>query len=183
MTKIASQIPSLTIVYSTVYSGADQSKHQSSASLVFVWGIHRGPVHSPHKWPVTRKMFPLDDVIMFHPHSHGLLHWRQGQEDKGSNLLENVCAYMCVCVSVIPRYLVHDRRSHLPAGCCNSASKIHADLSLLRYCLSLLDRISKRFSYEKCIIIRRIKGVFLLEHTRTFIYTRRTLSSYREIFT
>ena len=61
---IASQITSLTIVYSTVYSGADQSKHQSSASLAFVWGIHRGPVNSPHKWPVTRKMFPFDDVIM-----------------------------------------------------------------------------------------------------------------------
>ena len=64
MGTIASQITSLTIVYSTVYSGADQSKHQSSASLAFVWGIHRGPVNSPHKWPVTRKMFPFDDVIM-----------------------------------------------------------------------------------------------------------------------
>ena len=63
MSTIASQITSLTIV-STVYSGADQRKHQSSASLAFVWGIHRGPVNSPHKWPVTRKMFPFDDVIM-----------------------------------------------------------------------------------------------------------------------
>ena len=64
MGAIASQITHLTIVYSPVYSGADQSKHQSSASLALVWGIHRGPVNSPHKWPVTRKMFPLDDVIM-----------------------------------------------------------------------------------------------------------------------
>ena len=64
METIASQITSLTSVYSTVYAGADQSKHQSSASLAFVWGIHRGPVNSPHKWPVTRKMFPFDDVIM-----------------------------------------------------------------------------------------------------------------------
>ena len=64
MGTIGSQITSLTIVYSTVYSGADQSKHQSSTSLAFVWGIHRGPVNSPHKWPVTRKMFPFDDVIM-----------------------------------------------------------------------------------------------------------------------
>ena len=64
MGAIASQITSLTIVYSTVYSGADQSKHRNSASLAFVWGIHRGPVNSPHKWPVTRKMFPFDDVIM-----------------------------------------------------------------------------------------------------------------------
>ena len=63
----ASQITSLTIVYSTFYSGADQSKHQSSASLAFVWGIHRGPVNSPHKWPVTRKMFLFDDVIMLGP--------------------------------------------------------------------------------------------------------------------
>ena len=64
MSAIASQITSLTIVYSTVYPSADQSKHQSSASLAFVWGIHRGPVNSPHKWPVTRKMFPFDDIIM-----------------------------------------------------------------------------------------------------------------------
>ena len=62
---IASHITSLTIVYSAVYSDADQRKHQSSASLAFVRGIHRGPVNSPHKWPVTRKMFPFDDVIMF----------------------------------------------------------------------------------------------------------------------
>ena len=64
MSAIASQITSLAIVYSIVYSDADQSKHQSSASLAFVWRIHRGPVNSPHKWPVTRKMFPFDDVIM-----------------------------------------------------------------------------------------------------------------------
>ena len=64
MSAIASQITSLTIVYSTVYLGADQSKHQSSASLAFVWGIHRGPGNSPHKWPVTRIMFPFDDVTM-----------------------------------------------------------------------------------------------------------------------
>ena len=61
---MASQITSLTIV-STVYSDADQIKHQRSASLAFVRGIHRGPVIYPHKWPVTRKMFQFDDVIMF----------------------------------------------------------------------------------------------------------------------
>ena len=64
MGAIASQITSLTIVYSTVYSGVDQRKHQSSASLALLGEIHRGPVNSPHKWPVTWKMFPLDDVIM-----------------------------------------------------------------------------------------------------------------------
>ena len=64
MGTIASQITSLVIVYSAVYSEVYQRKHQSSASLAFVRGIHRGPVNSPHKGPVTRKMFPFDDVIM-----------------------------------------------------------------------------------------------------------------------
>ena len=64
MSLVASQITSLTIVYSTVYSGADQRKHQSSTSLAFVWGIHRWPVNSPHKRPVARKMLPFDNVIM-----------------------------------------------------------------------------------------------------------------------
>ena len=68
MGAIASQITSLTIVYSTVFSDTDQRKHQSSASLPFLLGIHRGPVNSPHKWPVTRKMFPFDDVIMIYTH-------------------------------------------------------------------------------------------------------------------
>ena len=65
-----SQITSLAIIYSTVYSGTNQRKHQSSASLAFVWVIHRGPVNSPHKWPVTRKVFPFDDVIMMTQFAH-----------------------------------------------------------------------------------------------------------------
>ena len=64
MGAMASQIISLTIVYSSVYSCADQRKYQKSASLAFVGGIHRWPVNSPHKGPVTRKMVALDDVIM-----------------------------------------------------------------------------------------------------------------------
>ena len=64
MGAMASRITSFTIVYSTVYLGADQRKHQSSASLTFVRVIHRGPVNSPHKGPVTQKMVPFDDVII-----------------------------------------------------------------------------------------------------------------------
>ena len=64
MTTMASQITSLMNIYLIVYSDADQRKHQSSASQAFVRGNHRLPVNSPHKWPVTRKMFPFDDVIM-----------------------------------------------------------------------------------------------------------------------
>ena len=54
---MASQITRHPIVYSTVHSGRDQTKHQSSTSLVFVRGIHQWSVNSPHKWPVTGKCF------------------------------------------------------------------------------------------------------------------------------
>ena len=77
MGTMASQITSLPIVYSAVYSGADQRKLQSSASLAFVRGIHRWLVKSLHKWPVMRKMFPFDDVIMswdfMNCHSHSIV--------------------------------------------------------------------------------------------------------------
>ena len=62
MGAMTSQITSLT----TVYTGADQRKHQSSAPLAFVRGIHQWPVNSPHKGPSTRKMFQFDDVIKDH---------------------------------------------------------------------------------------------------------------------
>ena len=64
MSAIASQITSLAIFYSTVQSGADERKHQSSASLASVRGIHWWPVNFPHKRPITRKTFRFDDVIM-----------------------------------------------------------------------------------------------------------------------
>ena len=59
---VASQITSLTRLLTQ--PDADQRKHQSSASLAVVRGIHRGPVNSPHNGPVTGKMFPFDEVIM-----------------------------------------------------------------------------------------------------------------------
>ena len=65
MSAMASQITSLTIVYSIVYSGTDRRKRQSSASPAFVWETHWWTVNSPHKRPVTRKMFPFDDVIIY----------------------------------------------------------------------------------------------------------------------
>ena len=81
MTTMESQITSLTVVYSTVYSDADQRKHQSSASLAFVWGIHRDRwipctkgqlrgkcFHLMTSSCVTngqyRKAFPCHDVVM-----------------------------------------------------------------------------------------------------------------------
>ena len=64
MGTMESQITGVSIVYSTVCSGADQRKHQSFASLAFVRGIHRWRLNSPLKGPVTQKMFPFDDVIV-----------------------------------------------------------------------------------------------------------------------
>ena len=68
-------VSNLMVVYWSLYTGADQRKHQSSASLAFVRGIHWWPVNSPHKGRVTRKMFPFDHVIMsakevVHVHCH-----------------------------------------------------------------------------------------------------------------
>ena len=69
MNTMASQITRPTIVYSTIYSGADQRKHQKSKSLSYARGIHRCqvncPVKSPHVGPVTRKISPFDDVIVW----------------------------------------------------------------------------------------------------------------------
>ena len=64
MSAMASQITDVSIVYSTVCWGADQRKHQGSVSLAFVRGIHRLPVDSPNKGPVTQNMFSFDDVFM-----------------------------------------------------------------------------------------------------------------------
>ena len=74
MCAMASRISSLTIVYSTVYTGTDQRKHQSSMWLAF---LCEESVNFPHKWPVTRKMFPFDDVTMRTPKENSLSNGRQ----------------------------------------------------------------------------------------------------------
>ena len=98
---MASQITSLTIVYSTVYSGADQRKHQSSASLAFVRGIHRWPVNSPRKEPVTRKCFHLVTSSCI----HSLTTINSCYFDS-----ETACELQCLCqgsVSIYPiRYFI-----------------------------------------------------------------------------
>ena len=83
MTTMASQITSLTVVYSTVYSDADQRKHQSSASLVFVWGIHRDRWIPRTKGQLRGRCFhlmtsswslPWEEVIKTFPWKRGC--WR-----------------------------------------------------------------------------------------------------------
>ena len=65
MGAMASRITCVSVVCSNVCSGAHQRKHQSSSSLAVVRGIHRWLVNSSHKGPVTRKMLPFNDIIMF----------------------------------------------------------------------------------------------------------------------
>ena len=80
MSAMASKITSITVVYSIVYSGADQRQRQSSASLAFVRGIHRWPVNSPYKGPAMRKKIPFDDVIMLcdeNPQTDARKEWPQ----------------------------------------------------------------------------------------------------------
>ena len=89
MSLMASKITSLTIVYSTVYSVTYQRKHQSSASLAFVRGFHRGPVNSPHKGPVTRKMFSFNDVIMLTVILEYLIMMFGHQDARGDDFVQN----------------------------------------------------------------------------------------------
>ena len=95
MTVVASQIISLTIVYSPIYSGANQRKHQSSASLAFMRGIHRWPVNSPHIGPITQKIFPFDDVIMIY------------------NTSQEICIPFEFCCGQVPTDFIHTLQDHL----------------------------------------------------------------------
>ena len=118
MTMLASQITSLTVVYSIVYSGVNQRKHQSSASLAFVWEIHRGPANFPRKWPVTRKMFPFDDVIMI---ADGLL---LGQKSKNLPptvyLKKYAHGFVVLCFAVVTQSFImnsHEVFIYVHQGC------------------------------------------------------------------
>ena len=80
---MASQLSGNSIVFSTDCSGAHKIKHQSSASLVFVRGIHRWSVNSPDEGPVTGKMFPFYVIIMSqlqHTRTTGLMNIPCGSE-------------------------------------------------------------------------------------------------------
>ena len=125
MGMIASQITSLTIVYTTVYSGADQRKHQSSASLAFVQGIHRRPVNFPHKWPVTRKMFPFDDVIVntSRPNNIGWV---------GSNFNENSPYMYVISITVFIMVNMHGTCIETCYLCFNFSTALNMKLGVYR---------------------------------------------------
>ena len=117
MGSMASQITSLTIVYSAVYSGTEHRKHQSSASLAIVRGIHRGPVNSPHKWPVTRKMLPFDDVIMYRQKwSDALLHLFINKKDREFMII-NRTNFITALISTL--WNVHKLLSNITLATCD----------------------------------------------------------------
>ena len=62
---MVSYITNLTIFYSMVYSGTDQRKRQSPASLAFVRGIHQGLVNSTDKWPVIQNLIPFSNFVHY----------------------------------------------------------------------------------------------------------------------
>ena len=103
MSAMVSQITGVSFVCSTVGSGADQEIHQSSASLAFVWVIHRWHMNSPHKRPVTRIMFSFDDVIMKRTNWVFVTAKRPLSEkikDKYRNEYMRVCVRACLWVFV-----------------------------------------------------------------------------------
>ena len=114
MGAMASQITSLTIVYSTVYSGPDQRKHQSSASLAFVRGIHRWPVNSPHKWPVTQKIFAFHDVIMIFFALHDFYIITYGNVPEQCSLENDIVLGHVRCLYTLPWHSFHYYIPQLP---------------------------------------------------------------------
>ena len=131
MSSMASQITGDSIVYSAVCSGADQRKHQSSASLAYGRGVHR--------WPVTRKMFPFEDVIiLFHAtyemnkivdEKPAFLTYCTVQagvktiwdyQYKNKLFLKDWCIYITVFTRVMAWHQTGD--NILPPQCCSSSS-------------------------------------------------------------
>ena len=112
MSAMASQITSLTIVYSRVYSGADQRKHQSSASLAIVRGTHRWPVNSPHNAENVSIWWRHNDDDVFEYLYHTLMTMTVGYGVsplfcRGLNIPEEMDQYFCCCCtgSLRPRAL------------------------------------------------------------------------------
>ena len=86
MGAMASRITGVSIVYSTVCSDADQSKHQSSASLVFVGGGGGGGGNSPvtGEFPAQRAS-NAENISIWWRH-HGLTVFTVGKQRKRTAL-------------------------------------------------------------------------------------------------
>ena len=133
----ASQITSLTKFYSTVYLSADQRKHQSSTSLAFVREIHQWPVNSPHKAPVTRKMFPFDDVIMMlQTSAFWMMRTVPCSVNTSGDVVENVTPHVCNHSSVTkilwPHLTVKASRCMTASSWQKQVKELYSNLSGIR---------------------------------------------------
>ena len=163
---MASQITSLTIVYSTVYSGADQRKHQSSASLGFVTGINRWPVNSPHKWPVTRKMFPFDDVIMtWKPFRHC-----GSPVDSHHKRAETNRFFVISMNMLLDNSRVADDLRHMSPTWrhCNVGGMVYNYVSFVNWNCSVFDLFSGRSDITRYCIIMAIFEAWWRHQMKTF---------------
>ena len=135
MGAMASQITGVSIVCSAVCSGADGRKHQSFASLAFVRLIHRWPVDSPHKGPVTRKMFPsscipekkLSDNTINSLWPSDVI-WRR----RSWSILVQVTAY-CLVAPSLPEPISTDHRWGLVAITRGQCQRKRLVMSLKKY--------------------------------------------------
>ena len=96
MSALANQITGVSIIYSTVCSGTDQWEDQSSV---------RWPVNSLHRGPVTRKMFPFDDVIM-------VTHWTDIPDTKLLSILFSVIFPFSSRYILLSRYWLLDEQKY-----------------------------------------------------------------------
>ena len=156
---MASQITSITIVYSTVvYSGADKRKHQSPASFAFVWGIDRWPVNSPHKGPVTRKIFLFDDVIMQCDMMQQRLVFCDGWSlvDITGNIanIRVLCLFFRTYICIVPSFYTTISPGTKLCIIFDSANIFHLCVSLYFHntytALVLLWRITVRYQDSRC---------------------------------
>ena len=145
MGSMASEITSLTIVYSTVYTGTDKKNHQSSASLALVRGIHRWPVNSPHKWSVTRKMFPFDNAIIY-----GKLFSIDLYRKKMESYLRSSARYHCLSPpSIVETFMRMHRHARFPSVHYTSGFPPTSSwLNLVTSCASIINE--KKLDILKC---------------------------------
>ena len=140
--------------------GADQRKHQSSASLAFVWGIHRWPVNSPHKGPV--KMFPFDDVIMVEIISKGHLIARphgDSMTSKSDWILTFVVALLCTISRYIRSRYIKNLQHDL--GLCHVYGRTLPGIILGIFLSSILTNLINRcrkmvWNANRCSLISKV---------------------------
>ena len=160
-----SQITSVSSVCSTVYSGADQRKHQSSTSLAFVRGIRRWPVNSPHKGPVSLQFqrYRLSEIIMcVYIYVAGPTYARIDDGSRG--ILNRMWPIPAGNIGVIP---VTGAEGHANGECkyIQKSNRVHSRLAPSQWETALQSNAVSHWlsaSLESALypIVRQIRGLF-----------------------